>query len=262
MKKTTFLGFIALCFNLSGFSQLFSSGNNLITGNKVGIGINAPLSTLHVNGGQSAILLGNTWQIRNEPTFRINNSCYYSVMQSPAGFVPANIMEVFGNVTYGTNTPVNYMRFVINNNGYVGIGLDVASYKLDVNGDFRTSGIAIIGSTTMPTPSGYNLYVKQGILTEKLKIANVNSTEWSDYVFDKDYKLMELNEVSMYVKHHKHLPNVPSAKEVSENGIDVVKMEATLLRKIEELTLYLIELQNENVEIKRELNILTSNSKN
>lgn len=64
--------------------------------------------------------------------------------------------------------------------------------------------------------------------------------DWADYVFADDYDLRSLAEVEAFIKANKHLPEVPSAKEVAENGLDLFKMDATLLQKTEELTLYTI----------------------
>ena len=106
------------------------------------------------------------------------------------------------------------------------------------------------------TPAGtdYKLFVKDGILTEKLKVANSNDyINWSDFVFDSDYKLMSLSNLESYIKTNKHLPEIPTAKEVAKNGIDVAAMDAKLLQKIEELTLYVIELKKEMETMKQEL---------
>jgi hypothetical protein len=112
----------------------------------------------------------------------------------------------------------------------------------------RADGRVSIG--TVPTPGGsadYRLYVQSGILTEKVKVALKTTSDWADYVFDKHYKLMPINQLEQFLNQNKHLPNVPSAEEVVKNGIDVAKMNAKLLEKIEELTLYLIQL-NKKVE--------------
>ena len=69
---------------------------------------------------------------------------------------------------------------------------------------------------------------------------NVNATSWSDYVFDADYKLLPLTEIEKFIAAHHHLPEVPSATEVEEKGINVGEMNALLLKKIEELTLHII----------------------
>ena len=73
-----------------------------------------------------------------------------------------------------------------------------------------------------------------------------------DYVFEPDYRLLSLEEVQAYIEQHKHLPEVPSAKEMKKNGVDVGEMEMVLLKKIEELTLYVIDLKQENKSIKAE----------
>jgi hypothetical protein len=95
-----------------------------------------------------------------------------------------------------------------------------------------------VGPTEI-VPAGYSLSVDGKIIAEELRIQN--STLWPDYVFEKEYKLPKLAEVEAHIYQNKHLPNVPSAAEVAENGIIVGDMQKTLLRKIEELTLYIIE---------------------
>jgi hypothetical protein len=74
---------------------------------------------------------------------------------------------------------------------------------------------------------------------------NVNVSTWSDYVFADDYKLPSLETIERYITQYRHLPDVPSAAEVEQNGVDLGSMDALLLRKIEELTLYVIELKKE-----------------
>lgn len=93
----------------------------------------------------------------------------------------------------------------------------------------------------------YDLFVKKKILAGGLKVAVDGEDDWADYVFADDYQLKSLEEVSDFVEENDHLPGVPSAKQVAENGIDVAKMDAKLMEKIEELTLYLIEM-NEKIK--------------
>jgi hypothetical protein len=122
---------------------------------------------------------------------------------------------------------------------------------LNIGGELSVAGVGsfankvTIGSVSS-TPGNYNLYVANGILTEMVKVAVQTSSSWSDYVFNKDYKLLSLGEVETYIKKNKHLPDVPSAEEVVKEGIDVATMDAKLLQKIEELTLYMIEMKKEN----------------
>jgi hypothetical protein len=117
------------------------------------------------------------------------------------------------------------------------------------NVDVQT-GTVRVGNVT--TPVGYKLYVEQGILTEKVKVAVATSLAWADYVFAADYNLKPLSEVEAFIKENKHLPNVPSADELVKGGLDLGKMQATQMEKIEELTLYIIEMKKE-IEILKNL---------
>jgi hypothetical protein len=110
-----------------------------------------------------------------------------------------------------------------NYKGNIGIGITTPSEKLSVNG---------------------NIKAKKLIVTQ---------TGWSDYVFADDYKLRSLSSLELFIKQNKHLPEVPSAKEVEEKGISVGENQALLLKKIEELTLYLIEIKKENNKMKKEI---------
>jgi len=118
-----------------------------------------------------------------------------------------------------------------------------------------------IGGGINRMPAGYKLFVAGGILTEKVKVAVKDSDEWADYVFADNYKLRNLNEVSRFIQKNKHLPGVPSASEVAANGIDLGKMDAKLLEKIEELTLYMIELKKENQQMKKAMRSLSQNKR-
>lgn len=89
--------------------------------------------------------------------------------------------------------------------------------------------------------TGYGLYVDKGIRTTKVKVDGY--TNWPDYVFQPEYQLPDLLEVENYIEQNHHLPGVPSANSVAEEGIDLSEMNAILLEKIEELTLYVIDLE-------------------
>ena len=91
----------------------------------------------------------------------------------------------------------------------------------------------------------YRLFVKDGILTESLKIAlSSDPNEWADYVFEPNYPLMPLAQVKHYVQTQKHLPNMPSTCDLQANGgLDVKQLMAKQQEKIEELYLYLIQQQ-------------------
>lgn len=117
------------------------------------------------------------------------------------------------------------------------------------------NGKVVIGAELMAnTPGTYKLYVKDGILTEKLRVANnLDPLNWADFVFDDNYELMPLQKLESYITANKHLPEIPSATDVSKNGIDIAEMDAKLLQKIEELTLYVIQQQKEIDELKKQL---------
>lgn len=134
--------------------------------------------------------------------------------------------------------------FSILNNGNVGIGITSPQTKLDVNGVVR------IGNVNVPT--GYQLCVEKGIITEKVKVAVKNTANWADYVFANNYKLMPLSEVESFVKQKQHLPGIPSAQDVVKDGIDLAIMNARLLEKVEELTLYLIDVKKEVEKLKKD----------
>ncbi|GAB3694089.1 hypothetical protein GCM10027592_14650 [Spirosoma flavus] len=114
-----------------------------------------------------------------------------------------------------------------------------------------TQDDAIVIGNNARTPAGYKLFVEQGILTEKVKVALKNTSDWSDYVFQSDYKLKSLSEVENFIQANKHLPGVPSAQEMVEKGNDLHKTDAKLLEKIEELTLYSIQQQKEIDQLKQ-----------
>lgn len=102
----------------------------------------------------------------------------------------------------------------------------------------------------------YALYENGNIIMDgKLtaKEIEVKLDIWADYVFEEDYKLPTLFEVEQYIKENNHLPEVPSATEVMEAGVNLGEMDALLLKKIEELTLYIIEQQKQIDELKTQL---------
>jgi hypothetical protein len=146
----------------------------------------------------------------------------------------------------GMQNASNYHLF-LSDNGKIGMGIDPNSCSGN------------------PFPGNYRLYVKDGILTEKVKVAVACSAAWADYVFAPDYKLAPLAEVETYIKANKHLPNVPSADELVKDGLDLGTMQAKQMEKIEELTLYMIEMKKEIDQLKKDnaaLKLSSSPSKN
>jgi hypothetical protein len=114
---------------------------------------------------------------------------------------------------------------------------DVEIMRIDATN--RNVGIG----TTNTGP--YKLAVEGTIGARKVKVTQVNP--WADYVFNDDYPLMSLKELDNYIHQHKHLPDVPTAAEVEKNGLDLGENQTVLLKKLEELTLYIID-QNKKLE--------------
>ncbi|RAW00666.1 hypothetical protein [Pseudochryseolinea flava] len=109
-----------------------------------------------------------------------------------------------------------------------------------------TTGAVSIGTTKVSTP--YKLAVGGGIIAEEVVIKL--QAAWPDYVFDGGYPLMDLKALDAYISEHKHLPDVPSALEVEREGVKIGEMNTVLLKKIEELTRYVIVLQKQIDEMK------------
>jgi hypothetical protein len=152
-----------------------------------------------------------------------------------------------------SNTTNLGSKLTITDAGNMGIGIATPAAKLDVAGNVR------IGSVTMP--AGYRLYVEQGILTEKVKVALKTAANWADHVFEPGYKLKSLNEVEAFIKNNQHLPGIPSAQQlVLDGGIDMNVMFAKQMEKIEELTLYLIEMKKEIKLLQQENTALNTNN--
>ena len=122
---------------------------------------------------------------------------------------------------YNTNLSKTVM-VIKQSTGNVGIGTIDPKSKLSVNGEIYARKIRV-------TPDG-----------------------WADFVFAPSYQLLPLAELDRFIQEHKHLPDVPTAKEVAENGVDLGQNQVKLLQKIEEMTLYLIE-QNKKAIAQREL---------
>ncbi len=151
-------------------------------------------------------------------------------------------------VAFGANTSINFST-------------PGAYHGMIMHGDGTNKGKVQIGNVT--TPGNYLLYVEKGILTEKVKVAVKGTANWADHVFASDYKLKSLDEIEDYINENNHLPGVPSANELVSEGLDLGEMQAKQMEKIEELTLYLIEMKKEITLLKSENAALKiSNPKN
>lgn len=144
-------------------------------------------------------------------------------------------------LTSATDTPIaigshNYPGLIVDATSNVFVGMTTDQYER-VPAQLKTK---------------YNLFVKEGILSEDYSIAPIAS--WADFVFSPTYRLKPLSEVETYIKDNGHLEGVPSEEEVAQNGYSQHELNKALLQKIEELTLYVIQQQKEIEELKSQIN--------
>lgn len=202
------------------------------------------LNNLEIAGAGSSLSSGNKSLTAGDFVIRANTggrtidkgaSLEFALPSAPGGSADwgqARIITVAGNISnsdatgkmilgtrrmfnkYGTGDQWYYGDdMIIDGKGNVGIGTSVPQEKLSVNGNIRAQEI------------------------------KVEAGNWPDYVFEEDYKIHALSELEQYIKANKHLPEIPSAQQVKANGIELGEMNSLLLRKIEELTLHLIDQQ-------------------
>ncbi|HEY0042248.1 MAG TPA: hypothetical protein VGB71_16365, partial [Flavisolibacter sp.] len=147
-------------------------------------------------------------------------------------------------------------------NGYLMLGSPSGSNIVFDNNEIiaRNNGVASslvlqndggsvrIGNVAVPT--GYKFAINGKMLCEELKV-KLASSGWPDYVFHETYKLRNLRQLEDYIHQNKHLPNIPSASDVEKNGLEVGDMQKRMMEKIEELTLYIIDLQKQVDELKK-----------
>ncbi len=115
---------------------------------------------------------------------------------------------------------------------------------LRINNIIRTDrDYVTINTTFIPTEPDYKLLVGGKIIAEGVRVELEEN--WADYVFTPDYSLKPLHEVEQFIKDNGHLPNIPSAATVEEEGLDLGDMVTKQMEKIEELTLYIIEQQKQ-----------------
>ncbi|MDR2836702.1 MAG: hypothetical protein LBV69_11035 [Bacteroidales bacterium] len=217
-------------------------GNSVIyqnSSNYIGIGTTSPTAKLHVVG--NSLFDGNA-TIGNTGTFtsnlRVNGYSYlkryadtdWNYEQALIIEVNQNYMEpicVYKKETTGALTET--FRLYGNGGGFFkgSVGIGIAS--------------TTFGGTT------YKLAVKGTIISDEITV--VNTTSWPDYVFEENYKKMSLSDVENFIKANKHLPEVPSACEVEEDGAKLGEMVKILLKKVEEQTLYIIEMEKRITEL-------------
>ena len=215
----------------------------------------------------SSIIIGSTQTLSNPnngialglnstiPTLRITKALNYnrtgSVVIGNVSSPQAKLhihsdSSVNADIMLSTTSPNN--RAIIkfkNDNNQIHVGSDNIM-KFDATSYSFTTGKVGIGCVN--NMNDFALAVQGGVVCAKMSVLDIDS--WPDFVFGNNYKLMNLYELEQYINANRHLPEVPSAEEVSASGIDLGEMNALLLQKVEELTLHIIELQKQIDELK------------
>ena len=202
--------------------KFWNEGGASFTGN-VGIGTTTPYtwSRLHIKAPGA-----NPWGIMAEAS--ANDKVVALGHDGTTGIITT------GYLSGGGPSPLQFRT------------ADLARIAIDINGNVG------IGTTDS---KGYKLAVAGKAVAEEVNVKLQGN--WPDYVFEKEYSLPSLESVQTYINQNKHLPEVPSAKEMEANGINLSEMNMLLLKKVEELTLYVIE-QNKRLNQQAELNTAQS----
>lgn len=184
---------------------------------KVGVGTTSPITDLTLKSGTDGICFQST-----SNTFNSGKVAVIKPSEAGSGFGDL-IFETYQGGSGGGE------RLRILNNGKVGIGTSIV-------------------------PDDYLMAVDGKLITEKVVVRNSNN--WPDFVFDKNYTLPSLSSVQDFIAENHHLPEVPSALEIQERGHDLAEMNRLLLKKVEELTLYLLEERALNIKQQNQIDIL------
>jgi hypothetical protein len=211
--------------NPEGDLQVRSGPTKLVIGSSAGEDLGWGTSYIGFNAVRTA---NNTWGTSGDGAHNggaiIYGDIFGSIIFSTIPFNGNTNQTNIADATVKENT-----RLFIHRDGNVGIGTTaVLGAKLSVEGSIRA---------------------------RKIQVDNP-SLGWSDFVFDENYQLPTLEYVESFITNNHHLPDVPSASEVAANGIDLAQMDAILLQKIEELTLYLLQLKKENDSLKEKIILL------
>ncbi|GAB2769748.1 hypothetical protein GCM10027275_10310 [Rhabdobacter roseus] len=250
-ERNTFIGANAGYYNTGSLNTAIGYNVNIIQGisNSTAIGSNATVTSSNsivlgaTGGNQIKVGIGNT-----APTARLHvtaggttaTGVRFENLPTSTGTVYPLYVDANGNVMKASTAGARALAA-----GESNWERTAQDHLLNRNG-----GGVLIGSGFKTLPTGYQLYVSEGILTERVKVALKSTDEWRDNVFRDDYMLRSLDEMEAFIKQHRHLPGVPSAEEMVKQGNDLHRTDALLLEKIEEQALYLLEVKKENRSLK------------
>lgn len=176
-----------------------------------------------------------TWDSKEFATIGLGTMPDYLSRVKIQGRTSDNTMNALKIVNW-TNSPLLTVR----NDGVIKIG-----EKLFVDGD---------GEDQLLTDDAELKLSVDGAIVAKEILVTTYAERWPDFVFDKNYKLLSISDLEKYISINKRLPDFPGTKEVQMNGLNIGRLQEKLLQKIEELTLYIIELKKENDTISKSLN--------
>jgi hypothetical protein len=239
-----------LAVNQSGYMMIgMSNAENLVFDNNEILARNSGVaSTLFLARDGSKVQLGNGTEATGTKLHitsgndagLTDNLSGYIMMGSQAG----SNMVLDNNEIQARNNGVAANITLQNSGGNVYIG-DVSnftnSHRLGVDGNAVITGAVRIGTTV--TPAGYKLAVDGKAICTELLVRLVPN--WPDYVFTKNYSLLSIPELEDFIRKNNHLPNIPAAKTIEAAGLNIGEMQKLQMEKIEELTLYIIELKKE-----------------
>lgn len=210
----------------------------------VGINTPSPTSRLHVTGTTS--IIGNT-SITGATT--INNGTNNALSVTGGVFIEKS-NEALG--ISGTNSAINFYNsgnfksFISHSTGGLYLGVNDGNIRLDVtNGHVAIGPVILTGANA----DAYKLAVNGKMICEEVRVKLAGN--WPDYVFKNDYKLLPLSELKKFIEKNNHLPNIPKATVIEKEGMEVGEMQKRMMEKIEELTLYIIDLQNQVDQLKK-----------
>ena len=220
--------------------------NVLLDTGKVGVGTLTPRSALEIYSLKSFLSIGSVTPTEvmadNEVIGGINFYKHYAL----ANGASIKMLHAGGPNNYS----MTHLAFYTANGG------NPHSTVPDERMRITSTGEVAIGTID---PKGYKLAVGGSMIAESVKVKLQGA--WPDFVFSKKYQLPSLQETEKHILANGHLPGIPSASEVSKEGIDLGEMNKKLLQKIEELTLYLIEMKKENDLQKKDVDYLKSKIK-
>jgi len=247
-------------------------GNIFREGGFIGIRTQQPKEALQIgkqwtfHDGGHKIMSVNAYYNKDEKKFkRILNGAASNLRFTSKDKAPKIHIQLTDSAE--SEEEINWFTALTLSKDGVGVGKSNPSHKLDVHGKINASGYLLNGApvnlnglwnssgdnnTTgglgigTPTPDpNHKLHVVGSIYTTEVKV-DINAGSGPDYVFSPSYDLPTLKETEEYIKTHSHLPEIPSAKEMESNGLELGEMNLLLLKKIEELTLYVIK-QNHRI---------------